>query len=127
MGAVPGTLSRRRESQAPGPRFFNVRQGRWIVAGTMSNPARPGGGSKFCGSCSARVSRAMVEIFAEWASVRVAWRPGAPAFWSAAAGAAGGPASRHRRGRARVDWKVCDHADGAPAAFLVVWRGAPGR
>ena len=48
----------------------------------------------------------------------VAWRPGAPAFWSAAARAAGGPASHHRRGRARVDWKVCDHADGAPAAFL---------
>ena len=54
-------------------------------------------------------------------------RPGAPAFWFAAAGAAGVPASPHRRGRARVTGEDCDRADGAPTACLVAWRGAPGR
>ena len=29
------------------------------------------------------------------------------------------PASHHRRGRSWVDWRGCDHADGAPAACLV--------
>ena len=43
MGAVPGTFSRRKESQAPSPRTVDARRGRWVVAGTMSNPARPGG------------------------------------------------------------------------------------
>ena len=53
------------------------------------------------------------------------WRPGASAFWSAAAIAAGVPASPHRRGRAGVTGEGCDRADDAPAACLVAWRGAP--
>ena len=55
------------------------------------------------------------------------WRPGAPAFWSAAARAAGVPASPHRRGRVGVAGKGCDRADGTPAACLVAWTAAPGR
>mgnify|MGYP001812568667 CR=1 FL=1 len=42
MGAVPGTFSRRKESQAPGPRFFDASRARKGIVGTMSNPARPG-------------------------------------------------------------------------------------
>ena len=42
MGAVPGTFSRRKESQAPGPRAVYATRGRWVVAGTMPCPARPG-------------------------------------------------------------------------------------
>ncbi len=34
----------------------------------------------------------------------------------------GDPASHHRRGRVWVDWEGCDHADGAPAAYLVAGR-----
>ena len=41
-------------------------------------------------------------------------------------GCQGIPASHHRRGRADEELKGCDHADGAPAASLVAWRGAPG-
>ncbi len=48
--------------------------------------------------------------------------PSAPAFWAAVTlWRPGGPASHHRRGRALVAWEGCDHADGAPAAFLVAW------
>ena len=41
MGAVPGTFSRRKESQAPSPRPVQATLGRMGVGGTMSNPARP--------------------------------------------------------------------------------------
>ena len=39
----------------------------------------------------------------------------------------GSRASHHRRGREKENWGGCDHADGTPAAYLVAWRGAPGR
>jgi len=42
----------------------------------------------------------------------------APAFWSAC----GGPASHHRRGRAKGNGEGCDHADGTPAASLFTGR-----
>ena len=58
-------------------------------------------------------------------AVRAAWCPGTPAFWSAAARAAGGPASHHRRGRAGVDWGAAT----APLARRrpASWRGKPHR
>ena len=37
-----------------------------------------------------------------WEALRATWHPGAPAFWSAC----GGPASPHRRGRERDDWRT---------------------
>ena len=45
--------------------------------------------------------------------------PSSPAFWAAEMlWRPSGPASHHRRGRAWVDWKGCDRADGTPAANL---------
>ena len=62
------------------------------------------------------------------------WRPGAPAFWSAAAGTAGGPASPHRRGRAKVTGRAATApmVRRRPASLLeqlhrdCVPRGLPG-
>ena len=41
MGPVPGTISRRNESQAPIPRAVDATWGRVGIAGTMPCPARP--------------------------------------------------------------------------------------
>ena len=42
MGAVPGTFSRRKESQAPSPRQVHATRSREGIASTMPYPARPG-------------------------------------------------------------------------------------
>ena len=42
MGALPGTLSRRKESQAPSPRSGHAMRDRMGLIGTMPYPARPG-------------------------------------------------------------------------------------
>ena len=57
------------------------------------------------GACRNRGPERFLSSPAFWAAVTL-WRPS-------------GPASHHRRGRSWVDWKGCDHADGAPAACLV--------
>jgi hypothetical protein len=83
-----------------------------------------GGGRPACPSVSQReVSRVRETVgrAGRWEAVRVRWRPGAPAFWPC------GPASPHRRGRARVIGEDCDRADGTPAACLVAGAASPER